>query len=311
MLTSIIIPTRDRRQLVANQISALLPCLEQEREIIIVDDGSTDETAHFVETQYKGDPRVRLIPTENRGRAVARNCGAQHARGQLLIFLDDDVEIRPDFLRLHEEVQSKFPHSWVTGPVHQKIANVPHKDFLHFRAQLDIVNSTGLEISPNLYLVNSFSTPHLSVSKAAFLASSGFLEHLSDCEDFELSVRVKDMGHKIIFDNRNVVFHCDFKDLGQFISRQHQYMIARAKLAALRPDLVSRYPDLFVRRKLGALERIARRPFIYSELWRRFSNSKWRKAVPLPVRLLLYDFIISSTVLSRKYSIDAASLGEE
>jgi glycosyltransferase involved in cell wall biosynthesis len=86
---SVIIPTYDRAHLVSRAIKSVLNQTYQDFEIIVVDDGSTDNTEEVVKNL--NDPRIRHIPHEkNRGLSAARNTGIRAARGEYIAFLDDD-----------------------------------------------------------------------------------------------------------------------------------------------------------------------------------------------------------------------------
>jgi glycosyltransferase involved in cell wall biosynthesis len=96
-LFSVVIPTFNRARLVGRAIASVLAQTLPDFEILVVDDGSTDDTRHAVERV--GDPRVRLIALpRNRGAAAARNAGIAAARGELISLLDSDDEYEPTFL---------------------------------------------------------------------------------------------------------------------------------------------------------------------------------------------------------------------
>jgi len=99
---SVVVPTHDRVSLLARAIKSVLAQSFERFELIVVDDGSSDDTAQFVESV--GDDRVRALSHEQAlGVAAARNTGVRHARAPLVAFLDDDDEYEPEFLsRMHE-----------------------------------------------------------------------------------------------------------------------------------------------------------------------------------------------------------------
>jgi glycosyltransferase involved in cell wall biosynthesis len=103
---SVVIPTRNRRAFLAEAIATLMSQSCTTWELIIVDDGSTDDTRRYLEAQI--DPRIRVIIHESsRGPSVARNAGLAEARGDLIMFLDDDDLLRPETLaRLSEALRA-------------------------------------------------------------------------------------------------------------------------------------------------------------------------------------------------------------
>ncbi len=102
---SVVICTRDRWR----SLSRTLDSIEQSArragraglEVIVVDDGSKDDTAEAVRrfAARAADLRVRLLRQPGRGLSSARNLGVRHAAGQLLIFIDDDCVVSPRYLR--------------------------------------------------------------------------------------------------------------------------------------------------------------------------------------------------------------------
>lgn len=91
---SVVIPQWGRFLLTAHVIDRLRTFETQETEIIVVDDGSPDVAA----CPFADDPRVRFLRQRHRGVTSAWNCGARHACGKFLVFLNNDVQIEGPFL---------------------------------------------------------------------------------------------------------------------------------------------------------------------------------------------------------------------
>jgi glycosyltransferase involved in cell wall biosynthesis len=88
-LVSVVVPTRDRSELLTLTLKTVLWQREVELEVIVVDDGSIDDTAAAVERLR--DPRIQLVQHHTpQGVSRARNHGIQEARGRWIAFLDDD-----------------------------------------------------------------------------------------------------------------------------------------------------------------------------------------------------------------------------
>jgi glycosyltransferase involved in cell wall biosynthesis len=85
---SIIMPTYNRAQLITKSIESVLEQSFPDWELIIVDDGSTDETKKLIESYT--DIRIKYIYQQNAERSAARNNGIKHAKGKYICFLDSD-----------------------------------------------------------------------------------------------------------------------------------------------------------------------------------------------------------------------------
>jgi glycosyltransferase involved in cell wall biosynthesis len=103
---TVVVPTYNRAGLIGQAIDSVLQQTYSDFEIIVVDDGSTDETEAVV--RGYGD-RVRYVWTQNGGSGHARNVGMQHARGRFLTFLDSDDLLYPYALELQTGLLERFP----------------------------------------------------------------------------------------------------------------------------------------------------------------------------------------------------------
>lgn len=96
-LISIIIPCYNQNRYITESIDSVVAQSYTKWECIIVDDGSTDETAQKIE-KYLTDNRIRYIYQDNRGVSAARNAGIENATGDYLLFLDGDDLLTPQAL---------------------------------------------------------------------------------------------------------------------------------------------------------------------------------------------------------------------
>jgi glycosyltransferase involved in cell wall biosynthesis len=111
VVVSVIIPTYNRAQVVSQPIQSVLAQTFRDFEVIVVDDGSNDNTESVVKAFC--DPRVRYIRHEkNRGGSAARNTGIKAARGAYIAFLDSDDEWLPEKLQSQLDILQELPPSW-------------------------------------------------------------------------------------------------------------------------------------------------------------------------------------------------------
>src|SRR5262245_20450367 len=103
---SVIIPTYNRVDIVGGAVDSALAAVEPGDEVLVVDDGSTDQTATRLGSY--GD-RIRYVQSEHVGPGAVRNRGVREARKPLVAFLDSDDEWMPDKLRLQRTVMERRP----------------------------------------------------------------------------------------------------------------------------------------------------------------------------------------------------------
>lgn len=106
-MISVVIPLYNKETLISNTLSTVLIQSYQDYEVIVVDDGSTDNSVAEVEKVQ--DPRIRLIRQQNAGVSVARNRGVEAAKGDLIAFLDADDEWKPEYLATQYHLSQKYP----------------------------------------------------------------------------------------------------------------------------------------------------------------------------------------------------------
>ncbi|PIR04322.1 MAG: hypothetical protein COV59_01660 [Candidatus Magasanikbacteria bacterium CG11_big_fil_rev_8_21_14_0_20_39_34] len=98
MLFSIIIPTYNRANLLVKSLESIFAQDYSHFEVIIVDDGSTDNTMTVVHDMQVYEKRLRYIYQKNSGASSARNAGLMAAKGDLIVYLDSDDSVLPNFL---------------------------------------------------------------------------------------------------------------------------------------------------------------------------------------------------------------------
>ena len=109
---SVIVPTYNRARTLSRAIDSALAQTIEDVEVLVVDDGSTDDTASVLASY--DDPRLRtVVHASNQGANVARNTGIEHARGEYVAFLDSDDEWFPTKLERQLEALEGRSAEWV------------------------------------------------------------------------------------------------------------------------------------------------------------------------------------------------------
>jgi GT2 family glycosyltransferase len=227
---SLVIPTFNRCDALLETLTALarMDYPADRWEAIIVDDGSTDRTETSVREwiENTGAP-IRYIKQLNAGPAAARNCGAAAAEGEALIFIDNDIIVKPDFVRAHLQTLSSNPGCWVVG----RIVHPPELRATPFGRYRDDVweafNNSHAEdrVSETAGMTAAnFSLPALDFGRLG-----GFDEDftIASSEDWDLGMRARQVGIRVLYNPRIVVLHNDWAlALDRFCERQKLYSIS-------------------------------------------------------------------------------------
>jgi glycosyltransferase involved in cell wall biosynthesis len=100
---TVVIPVYEGARVIERSVRSVLAQELTDWELVVVDDGSRDDSGALALRAADGDARVRVVAQDNRGRSAARNAGASVAAGEYVVFLDADDEVRPDWLRRMSE----------------------------------------------------------------------------------------------------------------------------------------------------------------------------------------------------------------
>lgn len=243
---SLVVPTFRRAAILAQSLRALLR-LDYPRdrfEVIVVDDGSRDETQAVV--AGLADPRIVFLQQPgNQGVASARNRGAKEARGEVLIFLDDDMLVQESMIERHLRWLRSFGDCMVNGHwafTPELEADLRRTSFGRFRLEVEAWVKTGIAFQPlhgNLEEPAGLTACNLGMWRRDFERVGGFDEGFpyAGAEDQEFSVRAKAAGIRFVYDRDLLLWHNDQRlTLRQFCERQRRGALSAALLARKYPE---------------------------------------------------------------------------
>jgi GT2 family glycosyltransferase/peptidoglycan/xylan/chitin deacetylase (PgdA/CDA1 family) len=253
---SVVVPTHERRAAVVAHLQAF----EQQRyedgfEVVVVDDGSRDGTAAALRALAPRFP-LQVLEQPHAGAAAARNHGARAARGDLLLFLDDDMEPDPGLLAAHDRRHREGADAVVGHmPVHAAtppsfLARGSRHWVEHRRATL----SGATAPLPG----SNFLTGQASVSRRWFERIGGFDEAFNRAgsygrEDTDFGLRLERAGGRLVYEPEAISHQRLLVTPRRYLARQRQ--LGRANVALLRkhPDL----PEFVVKTnwRLGRFDR--------------------------------------------------------
>ncbi|MBX3329387.1 MAG: glycosyltransferase family 2 protein [Nitrospira sp.] len=128
-LVSVVVPTYNRAYCLTKSIDSALAQTYRNIEVIVIDDGSSDNTRLLIEKAYASEPRVRYVHQSNGGVAVARNHGIRLSRGEFMALLDSDdvwkpwkTEVQVQVLRERPEVGMTWTDMEAVNPDGELIA---------------------------------------------------------------------------------------------------------------------------------------------------------------------------------------------
>lgn len=121
-LVSVVIPVYNTGKVAKKVILQLLKQSYENIEIIVIDDGSADDSLVRLQELAEKDRRVKLFHQKNAGVSAARNAGIERARGEYIVFVDSDDEVEPGFVaRLAEAMNDDGVAVALTGKVHENL----------------------------------------------------------------------------------------------------------------------------------------------------------------------------------------------
>lgn len=194
---SIVIPTFNRLPILTKCLDALEAQRWQGRyEVVVVDDGSTDGTIAFLQSQPERFAHVRLVCQDHRGPAAARNLGITSARGDTIIFIDSDLVVTPVFLASHAAILEAHPGEAVF--TYGRVVNT---------CNFDHPESEPYKITD--FSAAYFATGNVAIARRWLEAAGPFDETFSlyGWEDLELGVRLKKLGLRLIKCPEAVGYH--------------------------------------------------------------------------------------------------------
>jgi GT2 family glycosyltransferase len=110
-LVSVIVPTFNRSALVCRAVDSALQQTYSNIQVVVIDDGSTDDTSAVMNRRYGSDSRVKYVCIENGGVAHARNVGIPHCTGEFVGFLDSDDYWLPWKIELQMKCLERLPQA--------------------------------------------------------------------------------------------------------------------------------------------------------------------------------------------------------
>ncbi|MCA9751402.1 MAG: glycosyltransferase, partial [Gemmatimonadetes bacterium] len=244
MRLTVVVPTHGRRDL----LDRLLASLREQRDapafdVVIVDDGVDPGLGEHVDAQGLPFPARVLHHETNRGRSATRNTGLAAATGDVVVFLDGDMRVCPEFLAAHAAAHA-------TGDV--VLGNIVTAPEIRRNAFVEYIDSRGVkkvaggtEIPPRYFM-----TGNSSVARALTARAGGFDPEFDEYggEDTEMGYRLAAHGARFAYAEHAVSWHLDLNSVPRMAERLRRYG------ERMLPILVRKVPQSYRELRLGLID---------------------------------------------------------
>ncbi len=234
---SLIIPTHNRLKLLARGLESLArqTCAPGSFEVIVVADNCQDGTVEMLRT-WQAPFDIQMLELDGGGPAAARNLGAEAARGRLLIFLDDDIEVEPEFINAHLGAHNGSDDRVIIGYLPPALADQQG----YFRAALAgwwEAMFNRMRSPEHRFCYTDLLSGNFSLTAELFHQVGGFNSKFRCHEDYELGLRLHKAGATFAFVPQAAGYHFDTTDIQRAMERKYAEGQADVALGHLYPEL--------------------------------------------------------------------------
>lgn len=227
---SIITLTRNRAKLLSLNLESLIGQVTHRDEIIIIDNGSTDNTKSVIRAFAKKLP-IRAYRVSRGKYPHLYNAGITYAKKDVVVFLDDDCIAGPAFLPRIRKAHASRPNIAIQGMTHSIpkgniYAEIMGDHYRHFIAT-NTLSDSHLRILDN---------KNASIPRKLVVSVDGFCEEL-DCgsEDIEFGIRLRSSGVTILFDPTIIAYHHERTTYKEFVAQHLRFARCEGHLDRLLP----------------------------------------------------------------------------
>jgi poly-beta-1,6 N-acetyl-D-glucosamine synthase len=200
---SVIVPCYNEAAVLENCVASILSTFYADVEVIVVEDGSTDNTFDIAVRLADSDPRVRAIHKANAGKASALNTGIAHAHGEIIITMDADTAFRPNTISYLVGPFADPSVGAVGGNV--KVANktglLPRQQALEYTMGLNLQRRAFAALGCMQVISGAIG----AFRRSALIDIGGFSED-TIVEDMDVTVALVAAGYRVEFDSRAIAY---------------------------------------------------------------------------------------------------------
>ena len=330
VLVSIIVPAHNADKTISRCLDSLILQTYKELEIIVVDDGSTDETFEIVSQYVNSDQRLKVFRQQNLGVSSARNMGLEKCSGDFVLFVDSDDWVERNCIQIALECFEEYKPDIVLWNLIVE-RNGESKYNVPLSGDLRVFNTSDIDYlfsllltykSENKGMTNiSLAGPVCKMYSRAALNNNRFQKDLDLGEDLLFNLRIYDSVSKVVYINKFLYHYfinsgsltnkCDLDysvRKARFVNAIHHYLGSRKNELEEEANIVS-YENyltviekyLFVFKGLKYRERIKCINLFDHGLNKKIDFSKIKGILPFLVKNKLYWVIYILGKLSGRY----------
>ena len=234
-IISVITPTYNR----ADELGPLINSLQNQTldhslfELIISDDGSTDDTAVVIDTwREKIDFSLRYLTQDNQGPGAARNHGLAECTGELIMFIDSDCEAHQSWVETIYSAYQLDEFDACGGPDSAKSDFTPIQKAIDF-SMTSFLTTGGMRGHSDKMMAKFYPRSHNMALKRSLYEKIGGFGSLRHGQDIELSHRIHKSGARVKFMKDAIVYHRRRTTLKKFFRQVFNWGVARINLGKI------------------------------------------------------------------------------
>ncbi len=251
VLVSVYMPTHNRLEILPRAVQSVLKQTYQNIELIIVDDGSTDNTWQYLTQLSNSNDKIKVFRHEKAlGACVARNLALKNASGKFITGLDDDDEFCADrILTLVSQYDANY-------------AFINTGFLWHYGKRVREVDNQGMIISLQKQLNYNYATNQVLVETKRLLAIGGFDENFVACQDYDTWTRlIQQFGSAKRIGGASYIIHRgdDISRLTEptnWLKGHEQFMVKHGALMSSKNKLNQNFREMIARRKIMTVKQL-------------------------------------------------------
>ncbi len=252
---SVVIPTYKRGDIFYQCLESVVNSISNQDEIIVVnDDKSAEISVDLVDLKSK---KVTILNNPKQGVASARNYGAAHSKGDVLLFVDDDMIINQDAVETSLEFIQRNSRcainvNWTYPPT--VLERLENSSFGRYLLNIGYTNLKGWANEPNweentFFNASGIASAFLMIKNNEYKAIGGYNEvfPFAGFEDYDFSNRVVLSGLQSVINTRSLIYHneIDRVNISEFLKRKERGAYTRKKAVNLGYDELTLHYSFF------------------------------------------------------------------